>query len=198
MAFAFGFPLVQVIRDSFYAGNFNAPIWVGLDNYKGVVDDPAFRQSLLNNVKLMAAVPVMLGLGLAIALVLNDRIRGMRQYQAIVFLPYILPATAIGLSFSFLLQQNGVLNTALRNAGLGFLAHDWLGHSHLAIGSVGGLVVWQQLGLCVVVFTAALLALLPETSEAATIDSARSVARPLPVPGPTIHPMTVTLWIALV
>ena len=40
MAFAFGFPLVQVVRDSFYAGNFDSPIWVGLDNYKGVIDDP--------------------------------------------------------------------------------------------------------------------------------------------------------------
>ena len=61
----------------------------------------------------------MLGLGLVIALVLNDRIRGMRQYQAIVFLPYVLPATAIGLAFSFLLQENGVLNTALRHVAPG-------------------------------------------------------------------------------
>jgi ABC-type sugar transport system permease subunit len=171
-AFAFGFPLVQVVKDSFYAGNFDAPIWVGLDNYKGVIHDPSFRTSLLNNLKLLGTVPVMIVLGLAIALVLNDRIRGMRQYQAVVFLPYILPATAIGLCFSFLLQENGVLNTALRGAHLNFLAQDWLGNSHLAIGSVGGLVVWQQLGFCVVVFTAALLALPPETSEAARIDGA--------------------------
>ena len=189
MGFAFGFPLVQVIRDSFYAGNFDSPVWVGLDNYKGVVDDPAFRQSLVNNLKLLAAVPVMLLLGLAIALVLNDRIRGMRQYQAIVFLPYVLPATAIGLSFSFLLQQNGVLNTALRDAHLGFLAQDWLGNSHLAIGSVGGLVVWQQLGFCVVVFTAALLALPPETSEAARIDGAGWWALQFRVLVPQIRPI---------
>src|ERR1700730_18715898 len=157
MAFAFGFPLVQVVRDSFYAGDFsNSPIWVGLDNYKGVLSDPQFRQSLLNNLKLLLAVPIMLGLGLAIALVLNDRIRGMRQYQAIVFLPYVLPATAIGIAFSFLLQQNGVLNTALRHLHLGTLAQDWLGSSHLAIVSVGGLVGWAPLGFGVVVFTAAL------------------------------------------
>src|SRR5476649_2461682 len=137
MAFAFGFPLVQVVRDSFYAGNFDAPIWVGLDNYKGVINDPAFRESLLNNLKLLLAVPVMLGLGLVIALVLNDRIRCMRQYQAIVFLPYVLPATAIGIAFSFLLQQNGVLNTFLRDLHLGFVAQDWIGNSHLAIVSVG-------------------------------------------------------------
>ena len=40
MSFAFGFPLVQVVRDSLYAGNFASPIWVGLDNYRGVIADP--------------------------------------------------------------------------------------------------------------------------------------------------------------
>src|ERR1700692_386246 len=163
MAFAFGFPLVQVVRDSFYAGDFaNSPIWVGLDNYKGVLSDAEFRQSILNNMKLLLSVPIMLGLGLAIALVLNDRIRGMRQYQAIVFLPYVLPATAIGIAFSYLLQQNGVLNTVLRDLGLGSLAQDWLGNSHLAIVSVGGLGVWQEVRFGGVVFTRALLARAPE------------------------------------
>src|SRR5437773_11241445 len=155
MAFAFGFPLVQVVRDSFYAGNFDSPIWVGLDNYKGVLSDPQFRQSILNNMKLLLTVPVMIALGLVIALVLNDRIRGMRQYRAVVFLPYVLPATAIGIAFSFLLQENGVLNTALRKAHLGPLAQDWLGHSHLAIVSVGGLVGWRQVRFRVLVVTAA-------------------------------------------
>jgi ABC-type sugar transport system permease subunit len=172
MGFAFGYPLVQVVRESFYAGSFDSPVWVGLANYRGVLDDPEFRQSVLNNMKLLVTVPVMLGLALAIALVLNDRIRGARQYQAIVFLPYVLPATAIGIAFSYLLQENGVLNTALRDIRLGDLAQDWLGNSHLAIVSVGGLVVWQQLGFGVVVLTAALLALPPETAEAARIDGA--------------------------
>ena len=131
----------------------------------------------------------MLGLGLAIALVLNDRIRGRRQYQAIVFLPYVLPATAIGLAFSFLLQENGVLNTALRDVHLGALAQDWLGNSHLAIVSVGGLVIWQQLGFGVVVFTAALLALPPETAEAARIDGAGWWALQLRVLVPQIRPI---------
>ncbi|HEY1480312.1 MAG TPA: sugar ABC transporter permease [Gaiellales bacterium] len=172
MGFAFGYPLVQVVRESFYAGSFDSPTWVGLDNYRGVIDDPEFRQSLVNNLKLLLTVPIMLGLGLAIALVLNDKIRGGRQYQAVVFLQYVLPATAIGIAFSYLLQENGVLNSALRDVHLGFVAQDWLGNSHLAIVSVGGLVVWQQLGFGVVVFTAALLALPPETAEAARIDGA--------------------------
>ena len=83
IAFAFGFPLVQVVRDSFYAGNFDSPIYVGLANYRGVLSDPAFRTSLFDNMKLLVTVPVMLGLGLAIALVLNDRIRGGRHMREI-------------------------------------------------------------------------------------------------------------------
>jgi ABC-type sugar transport system permease subunit len=101
----------------------------------------------------------------------------------------VLPATAIGIAFSFLLQENGVLNTALRQLHLGALAQDWLGNSHLAIVSVGGLVVWQQLGFGVVVFTAALLALPPETAEAARIDGAGWWQLQLRVLVPQIRPI---------
>jgi ABC-type sugar transport system permease subunit len=189
MGFVFAYPLAQVVHESFYAGSFDSPVWVGLDNYRGVIDDPEFRQSLVNNLKLLLAVPVMLGLGLLIALVLNDRVRGMRKYQAVIFLPYVLPATAIGIAFSYLLQLNGVLNTALRGAHLGYLAQDWLGNSHLAIVSVGGLVVWQQLGFGVVVFTAALLALPPDSAEAARIDGAGWWSLQLRVLVPQILPI---------
>jgi len=73
--------------------------------------------------------------------------------------------------------------------GLHELAQDWLGNSHLAIVSVGGLVIWQQLGFGVVVFTAALLALPPETAEAARIDGAGWWALQLRVLVPQIRPI---------
>jgi ABC-type sugar transport system permease subunit len=168
----FGYPLVTVVRDSFYAGSANFLVYVGTANYRNVVADPVFVQSLKNNLKLLGTVPVMTVLALAIALFLNDRIRGWRAYRAVVFFPYILPATAIGIAFSYLLQRNGTLNTILRDAGLGGIALDWLGSAHVVMFSLGGVIVWQQLGFGVVVFTAALLALPPEVSEAARIDGA--------------------------
>jgi ABC-type sugar transport system permease subunit len=168
----FVYPLVQVVRDSFYAGSLDTMTYVGTANYKNVVQDPVFRHSLLNNLKLLVTVPVMTVLALLIAVMLNDRIRGWRQYQAIVFLPYILPATAIGLTFSYLLQRNGVLNRLLHDVGLGSLAPDWLGSASWVVPAIGGVVVWQQLGFGVVVFTAALLALPAEVTEAARIDGA--------------------------
>ena len=172
IAFAFIFPLVQVIRYSFYTGSASQMVYVGTQNYSFVVQDPVFRTSLFNNLKLLATVPVMTGLALLIALLLNDRIRGWRQYRAIVFLPFILPAAAVGITFSFLLQRDGGLNRLLSDLGLGFLGQDWLGSTHLAIASIGGVIIWQQLGFGVVVFSAALLAVPGETVEAAQIDGA--------------------------
>jgi ABC-type sugar transport system permease subunit len=164
---------VQVIRYSFYAGSASQMVFVGTQNYSFVFHDPVFRTSLFNNLKLLATVPVMTGLALLIALLLYDRIRGWRQYRAVVFLPFILPAAAVGITFSFLLERNGGLNRLLSDLGLGVLTQDWLGSTHLAIASIGGVIIWQQLGFGVVVFSAALLAVPAETVEAAQIDGAR-------------------------
>ena len=60
----------------------------------------------------------------------------------------------------------------LGDVGLGSLAPDWLGSTHWVVPSIGGVIIWQQLGFGVVVFTAALLALPQEVSEAARLDGA--------------------------
>jgi ABC-type sugar transport system permease subunit len=169
---AFAYPLVEVIRFSLYSGDLGNLVYVGTANYDALWQDPVFIQSVLNNLKLLTTVPIMTVLALAIALTLNAQVLGWRQHRAIVFLPYILPATAIGLVFSYLLEQNGVLNTQLRAWHLGALARDWLGSSANVVPTIGGVIIWQQLGFGVVVFVAALLAVPHELVEAARIDGA--------------------------
>jgi len=161
-----------VIRFSFQSGSLDDLIDVGFQNYAWLREDPVFVHSALNNLKLLISVPIMTGLALVIALILNGQVPGWRQYRAIVFLPYILPATAIGLVFSYLLEQSGVLNTLLRSAHLGILAMDWLGSAANVVPTIGGVIVWQQLGFGVVVFAAALLAVPQELIDAARIDGA--------------------------
>ena len=172
LAAAFLYPLVAVIRFSFYSGSLGNLVYVGTANYEGLWQDPVFIGSLLNNIKLLGTVPIMTVLALIIALILNAQLRGWRQYRAIVFLPYILPATSIGLTFSFLLQENGVLNTQLRHWHFGALAQDWLGSATHVVPTIGSVIIWQQLGFGVVVFAAALLAVPQELIEAARIDGA--------------------------
>ena len=169
---AFVYPLCEDIRFSLYSGAIGELVYVGTANYAGLWQHPVFLHSVVNNLKLLATVPIMTVLALIIALILNAQIRGWRQYRAIVFLPYILPATGIGLVFSYLLEENGVLNTQLRLWHLNVVAANWLGSSQLVVPTIGGVIIWQQLGFGVVVFTAALLAVPKELVEAARIDGA--------------------------
>ena len=169
---AFGYPLTRVIRFSFQSGSVGDLTDVGFQNYAWLWEDPVFVHAALNNLKLLISVPIMTALALVIALILNGQVRGWRQYRAIVFLPYILPATAIGLVFSYLLEQGGVLNSLLKSAHLEFLARDWLGSAGNVVPTIGGVIVWQQLGFGVVVFAAALLAVPQELIDAARIDGA--------------------------
>ena len=143
IGFGFIFPLITVVRNSFYSGTFYKLTFVGFDNYKFMFQDDVFLTSLKNNLKLLLTVPFMTVVALLVAVILNDGIRGWKAYRSSIFLPYILPAVGIGLAFSVFLQYNG---------------------------SVGAVVVWQQLGFGVVVFLAALLSLPPEVTEAARID----------------------------
>jgi ABC-type sugar transport system permease subunit len=168
----FVYPLIEVVRYSFYAGSVGSLSYVGTANYVNLWQDPVFVQSLLDNLKLLATVPVMTVLALVIALIINSQIRGWRQYRSIVFLPYILPATAMGLTFGYLLEQNGVLNTFLRDIGLGALAPDWLGSGSIVVATIGMVIIWQQLGFGIVVFAAALLGVPTELIEAAKMDGA--------------------------
>jgi ABC-type sugar transport system permease subunit len=172
LGFGFIYPLVTVVRNSFYAGTFYELDYVGLDNFRFLGSDDVFITSLINNLKLLVTVPVMTFLALIVALLLHEGVRAPKFFQTSIFIPYILPAVGIGLAFSVFLQFNGGLNTALRALGLGSLAHDWLGSPQLAIWSVGGVVIWQQLGFGVVIFLAALLSLPSEVTEAARLDGA--------------------------
>jgi ABC-type sugar transport system permease subunit len=169
---SFGYPLIRVIRFSFQSGSIDDLTDVGFQNYAWLWEDPVFVHSVLNNLKLLLSVPIMTALALVIALILNGQIHGWRQYRAIVFFPYILPATAIGLVFSYLLEQSGVLNTLLRSVHLDILALDWLGSANNVVPTIGGVIIWQQLGFGVVLFAAALLAVPQELIDAARIDGA--------------------------
>jgi len=168
----FGYSFVEVARYSFYVGSAGQLTYVGTANYRELFQDPQFITSMFNNFKLLLVVPIVTALALALALGINTTFRGVRQYRAIIFLPYILPATAMGLSFSYLLQGNGVLDSLLKAMHLPFLIHDWLGSPSWVIFSIGGVIGWQQFGFGVVVFSAALLSVPGETIEAARIDGA--------------------------
>ncbi len=141
-----------------------------LTAYRFVIDDPIFREAVKHNLLLLLSVPVVTILALAIALVLNEAIRGWRVYRTVVFLPYMLAIPVLGTTFVYLLSLNGAVNQTFRAFGLGFLAQDWLGDPTWVLPGIATIIIYHELGFGVILFLARLLSLPEEVHQAARID----------------------------
>lgn len=172
LAFVFAFPLMRVIQVSFHTGATGLEGPSTFANYRVVFEDAVFRTALKNNLLLLLTVPATTLLALLVALILHDGIRGWRVYRTLIFLPYMLAIPVLGATFVYVYTFNGVVNTILGDVGLGSLRQDWLGNRDLTLGSIASIIVYHELGFGVVLFLARLLALPPETFEAARLDGA--------------------------
>jgi ABC-type sugar transport system permease subunit len=162
------FPVAQSIHDSVTEGG----SWVGLDNFRTVIDDPEFRHAFVNNLIILAGIPIRLIVALVISAILFRRIFASRFYETAIFLPFLPSIAAIGVLFIYLLAFDGPLNSLLRTVGLGFLAQPWLTSSGLTMWTIMAVVVWTRVGFTVLLFTARLMSVEREKLEAAFVDGA--------------------------
>ncbi len=170
--------------------------WAGLANYRRLMHDSEFWASIWHSAALVAAMavlPTIIGLVLAAALfdVIAKRFgpRVASILRACIYLPQVLPIVVAAIVWGWILDpQYGALNALLRAAGLGFLAHDFLGDPKTALLTVMAILVWFQLGYPVVIFMAALQRVDPALAEAAEIDGASWRQRLWRVTVPQIRP----------
>ncbi|GAA2841917.1 carbohydrate ABC transporter permease [Nonomuraea rubra] len=147
--------------------------FVGLDNFTSVFSDRTALDALVNTLTLAAAATVVQNVaGLLLALGVNSMVKSRYVLRVIFFAPVVLTPLVAGYVWSFLLSPNGVVNDALRAAGLGALAHDWLGDPDTALYAIVLEIVWQFSGYSMVIYLAGLQAIPAEVLEAATIDGA--------------------------
>ena len=168
----FGYPIVRLVILSLQRTQAGELGFVGLGNYELLFRDDVFLQAVRNNLKLLLTVPVTVGLALLLAVFLFERMLGWRLYRTTLFLPYLLPITAVGLVFSYIFQLSGVLNDFLHAVGLGVLAQDWLGSTTLALPTVMFVIIWKEVGFGVVLFLARLMSVEEELFDAARVDGA--------------------------
>ena len=168
----FIYPVYSLVRMSLYQSLGDLSLYVGLDNYLIALDDPLFRTSVRNNLVLMTCVPVMIVIALVLAILLYEQRKAAPLYRFILFTPYIISITVTGIAFSAMLTKNGALNQMLSAVGLGALRQDWLGDPKIALFSVGGVIIWRESVLGIVLFVARLLSLSTEPFEAAMVDGA--------------------------
>lgn len=193
-------PIIWSLLLSFQANDLVTPSrWVGLENYDALVQDPNFGQAVRNTLLYTVLyVPLSIVLGLMLALVLNQRIRFVGLYRTLMFIPFVVSATAQGVLFSFILDpQFGVANSLLHRIGLS--AQGFLTDPGQALLVLVGITLWSGTGFCVVVYLAALQDVPASLVESARLDGAGRWQVQRHVVLPTLRPITVflVLWQAI-
>jgi raffinose/stachyose/melibiose transport system permease protein len=173
------YPMFDSLSISFtnWDGLSPARTFVGLKNYQHILNDPVATTALQNNLTwtvVTLVVPTILGLLLALGL--NRRFPGSTLFRSIFYAPAILPLVGVAALWSWMYDPNvGLINTFLRNVGLGNLAQPWLGQPNLALPSVMAAAVWQGMGFPMVLYLAGLQSIPDEQYEAARVDGAGTV-----------------------
>lgn len=156
---------------------FSAPAFVGLENYRRLIDDPFFYRSIRNTFLIwgISIVP-QLPLALILAFILNEHfVRGKHLFRAIYFFPNIVTPVTIGVLFSLLFDwQTGAANRLLLALNLVDEPVNWLGEPTLARILVAAVMTWQWFGYNMLLYIAGLQSIPEELSEAARIDGANS------------------------
>jgi multiple sugar transport system permease protein len=169
-------PALAVILLSFTDWTFGAPEvnWAGTDNYVAMLSDRVFWTSLRNTaIYAGVSVPVTVGLGLGVALLIESGTSGRSIYRAIYFMPVASTLLAMALVWDFMFHPSvGPINQMLRMVGLP--TTDWLKNPDTALLSLVAIGVWQNLGLAMVLFLAGIKGIPQELYEALSVDGAES------------------------
>jgi ABC-type sugar transport system permease subunit len=155
--------------------------YLGVENYQDILGDPIFWKAVSNTLYYVALwVPLTMALGLFLAIIVNQKIRGQTFFRAAFYFPTLASSAAITVVWIFLLQPNGLFN-GIRDAiglnplfeALGFgPTHNWLGNSSTALNSVIALNVWTTSGTVMLFYLTFLQTIGREIYEAAAIDGA--------------------------
>ena len=148
--------------------------FVGLDNYQFMFTAPGFRQVMLNTFYFTGAVLVgSLVLGLALALLLNQRLRGRNVVRAIVFAPFVLSGAAIGLVWAYIFDPvYGLMRIVL--GWFGVASPDWLVNTTWAMPAVIMVYLWKNAGYSAIIYLAGLQNISSEIYDAAKVDGAKT------------------------
>jgi raffinose/stachyose/melibiose transport system permease protein len=173
-----GFVIFPVLMAAYYGffrwKGFGPPTnFVGLDNYKTILQDSSFHEALWHNGQIVVLSIVLQGpIAVGLALLLNRKVRGQSIIRMLIFVPYVISEVITGTAWALLLQTNGAVNDVLKSIGLGWLVEDWLANPKLAIWTLMLILTWKYIGFAVILFLAGMQNIPEELSEAAAVDGA--------------------------
>ncbi|GAA2764826.1 sugar ABC transporter permease [Streptomyces paradoxus] len=178
-----GIPFGYAVVLSFYNVRLGSPLepaFFGVEHYRRLFTDPdlsgPFLRALLNNLTFAAVVvPLQTGLALALAILLNRKLKAIGLFRSFFFMPVVFPMALVAVIWRLILarSEQGMLNSALDVVTFGnWGAFDWLGDGLTAMASVIVLSVWQGVGFQMVILLAGLQQIPGELYEASELDRA--------------------------
>jgi len=166
------YPFFYSIYLSFFQAGLNqAPTFVGFQNYARLVTDPDFRQALVNTFDYTVIVVLAeTSIPLALALMMNEPLRGRTALRIALFLPVITSYVVVALIWSIMFNDQGVVNGGLQ--ALHLRPQPFFGDGKQAMAIVMAVGIWKDLGYYMIIYLAALQAVPHELVEASAIDGA--------------------------
>jgi putative chitobiose transport system permease protein len=186
------YPIGAVIYYSFTDYDIvRPPVWVGLENYERLVKDPTFWKALGNSIVYLIVTPTLIILSIALAIVVNRRLRGIHLFRALYYIPAVAGSIAIGISWRWLFDRNGFLNGFLVWLGAIDEPIQWLTEPALVLPIAMLLTIWAGVGYYAVIFLAGLQNIPEELYDAARIDGCSDVQKHRYVSLPGLRPQIV-------
>jgi sn-glycerol 3-phosphate transport system permease protein len=184
------YPAIANLWHSFYSTPRGArpAKFIGLDNYRALVDDPIFWRALSNNLwYALGTIPLSIALALLMAVWVNGRLPGRGFLRLAYFTPTVLPMIAVANIWLFFYTPGyGLLEQI--TGSFGWPSHNWLGSQSTALPALMVVTIWKEAGFFMIFYLAALQSMSPHLAEAAAIEGAsrsyffRRVTLPLLMP----------------
>lgn len=167
-------PLGDMFRYSVYRWDgYSDPVYIGLDNYKTIFEDPRYFASLKTSLYYFAGSLLQIAVALYFSTVFFYKLRGKNLFKGILFFPYLLNGVAIGFVFLYFFKPGGALDSLLMLCGVPESALPlWLGNTALINVSLTFVSVWRYMGQNMVMFGGATQSISGDFFEAAQIDGA--------------------------
>ncbi len=165
-------PAIATLYHSFHStARRNRPsVYVGVDNYQGMIDDPVFWQALINNFwYAVGTIPVSVALAMLMALWVNEKLAGRTWLRLAYFTPTVLPMIAVANIWLFFYTPDYGLFDQIRGV-FGLRATNWLGEPGTVLGCLIVMTIWKEAGFFMIFYLAALQSMPPNLAEAAAIE----------------------------
>jgi putative chitobiose transport system permease protein len=186
------YPIVSVVYYSFTDYDISTPpVWIGLENYQQLLGDDTFWLALGHSIVYLLVTPILIVLSIGLAIIVNRRLRGIHVFRALYYIPAVSGSIAIGISWRWLFDTNGLINSFLISLGILDAPIQWLSEPSAILPIAMLLTIWAGVGYYSVIFLAGLQNIPEDLYDAARIDGCSDLQKHRHVSVPGLRPQIV-------